>query len=73
MTQSIAPASDIASINANDHHLIHMLSAALPPPLDPSPEALDQRDKAAIAQVASLCPTAFTHRENRFTGLARFR
>ncbi len=56
MTQSIAPTSDYLATTANYHHLIHMLSAALPPPLDPSAEALDRRDKAAIAQVASLCP-----------------
>jgi hypothetical protein len=38
------------------HHLVHTLTALLPPPTDDSPQALPTRNQAAIAKVASLLP-----------------
>jgi hypothetical protein len=38
------------------YQVAHTLRATLPPPLANTQEALDRRDRAAIALVASLCP-----------------
>ena len=57
MTQTSAPYPTYLRNREAYQHLVYTLSASLPPPPDDSPERLRQRDQAAIAQVAALCPT----------------
>ncbi len=45
-------------------YLFFTLTSSLPPPRDDSPEALDERNEAAVAAAASLCPV--TVAEARF-------
>ena len=56
MTQNIAPDPAYLRNREAYQHLVYTLSTSLPPPPDDSPERLRQRDQAAIAQVAALCP-----------------
>ena len=57
MTQNSAPNPTYLRNREAYQHLVYTLSTSLPPPPDDSPERLRQRDQAAIAQVAALCPT----------------
>src|SRR6185437_5396261 len=38
------------------HHLIHILNTSLPPPIPNTPEVRAERNSAAVAQIAALCP-----------------
>jgi hypothetical protein len=49
----VSPDPGYLRTRAAYHHLIHMLGASLPPPV---PDARYQRNQAAIAQIAALCP-----------------
>jgi hypothetical protein len=51
-----APDPGYLRTRAAYHHLIHTLGKSLPPPSPDTPEARFQRDQAAIAQIAALCP-----------------
>jgi len=52
----VAPDPGYLRTRAAYHHLIHTLGGSLPPPMPDTPEARYQRDQAAIAQIAALCP-----------------
>jgi hypothetical protein len=38
------------------HHLIHILNTSLPPPIPNTSEVRAERNSAAVAQIAALCP-----------------
>ena len=54
MTQIQDPAIRRAALTYR--HIYFTLTACLPPPRDNSPEALHERNEAAVAAAASLCP-----------------
>ncbi len=54
MTQTQDPAIRRAALTYR--HIYFTLTACLPPPRDNSPEALHERNEAAVATAASLCP-----------------
>ena len=54
MTQTQDPAIRRAALTYR--HIYFTLTACLPPPRDDSPEALHERNEAAVAAAASLCP-----------------
>ncbi len=54
MTQTQDPAIRRAALTYR--HIYFTLTACLPPPRDDSPEALHERNEAAVATAASLCP-----------------
>ena len=54
MTQMQDPAIRRAALTYR--HIYFTLTACLPPPRDDSPEALHERNEAAVAAAASLCP-----------------
>ena len=54
MTQTPDPAIRRAALTYR--HIYFTLTACLPPPRDNSPEALHERNEAAVAAAASLCP-----------------
>ncbi len=54
MTQTNTP--DYLRTQAGLWHVKHALSEALPPPRDPSPEALEERNAAALAHLEALKP-----------------
>jgi hypothetical protein len=54
MTQNQDPAIRRAALTYR--HIYFTLTACLPPPRDDSPEALHERNEAAVAAAASLCP-----------------
>ena len=62
MTQTQDPA--IRRTALAYRYLFFTLTSSLPPPRDDSPEALDERNEAAVAAAASLCPV--TVAEARF-------
>jgi hypothetical protein len=53
---SASPAPGNLRTRAAYHHLIYALGKSLPPPGPDTPEARYRRDRAAIAQIAALCP-----------------
>src|SRR6185437_16079558 len=52
----VSPDPGYLRTRAAYHHLIYTLGKSLPPPIPDTPEARYQRDQAAIAQIAALCP-----------------